>query len=235
MLRLGTEDYVLLLITHQICFDDKSWGILIQELMAFYEAFSTGKTSPLPELSVQYADFAHWQRQWFKGEVLETPLAYWKQQLGTDVPRLRLSFKRQRPGTPSFQAASQTLEIPTHLYESLRALSLQEGVTLFVTLLAAFQTLLYRYTMQEYILIFSSTGGRNRAEIKGHDVVNFIAQTKSRFNEINGIIHSAGVIKDALVLKKTPLEMAAVLAPKVYGTVYLDEATKNEPLDFLVL
>jgi thioesterase domain-containing protein/acyl carrier protein len=167
LLRLGTEDYVMLLTTHQICFDGQSRGILIQELKALYEAFSTGKTSPLPELPVQYADFAQWQRQWFKGEVLETQLAYWKKQLGSDVPRLRLSTNQQLPGTQSFQAASQTLEIPTHLYESLRALSQQEGVTLFVTLLAAFQTLLYRYTIQEDILIFSSTGGRNRSEIKG--------------------------------------------------------------------
>jgi len=135
LLRLGTKDYVMLLTTHQICFDGQSRGILVRELMALYEAFSTGKTSPLPELPVQYADFAYWQRQWFKGEVLETQLAYWKKQLGTDVPRLRLSANRQRPGTLGFQAASQTLEISTHLYESLRALSQQEGITLFVTLL----------------------------------------------------------------------------------------------------
>ncbi|OAD20704.1 amino acid adenylation domain-containing protein [Candidatus Thiomargarita nelsonii] len=161
LLRLDTEDYVLVLITHQICFDDQSRGILIQELMALYEAFSTGKPSPLPELPVQYADFAHWQRQWFKGEVLEKQLAYWREQLSVRVPRLNLSANRRG------RAASQTLEIPTHLYKSLRALSQGEGVTLFVTLLAAFQTLLFRYTKQDDILVFSSTGGRNRAEIKG--------------------------------------------------------------------
>jgi thioesterase domain-containing protein/acyl carrier protein len=161
LLRLGTEDYVLVLITHQICFDDQSRGILIQELMALYEAFSTGKPSPLPELPVQYADFAHWQRQWFKGEVLEKQLAYWREQLNVRVPRLNLSANRRG------SAAYQTIEIPTHLYKSLRALSQREGVTLFVTLLAAFQTLLFRYTKQEDILVFSSTGGRNRSEIKG--------------------------------------------------------------------
>lgn len=123
LLRLGTEDYVMLLTTHQICFDGQSSGILVRELMALYEAFSTGKPSPLPELPVQYADFAHWQRQWFKGEVLEMQLTYWKKQLGTNVSRLRLSANRPLPGTSSSQAAYQTLEIPTHLYESLRALS----------------------------------------------------------------------------------------------------------------
>ncbi|MEN8220851.1 MAG: condensation domain-containing protein, partial [Pseudomonadota bacterium] len=124
-------------------------------------AFSTGKPSPLPELPVQYADFAHWQRQWFKGEILEKQLAYWREQLSVHVPRLNLSANRRG------SAASQTLEIPTHLYKSLRALSQGEGVTLFVTLLAAFQTLLFRYTKQDDILVFSSTGGRNRSEIKG--------------------------------------------------------------------
>jgi len=91
LFRLDTEDYVLVLITHQICFDDQSRGILIQELMALYEAFSTGKPSPLSELPVQYADFAHWQRQWFKGEILEKQLAFWREQLSVRVPRLNLS------------------------------------------------------------------------------------------------------------------------------------------------
>ena len=163
LLRLDTEDHVLLLVTHQICFDDQSSGILIQELMALYEAFSKGEHSPLPELSVQYADFAHWQRQWFKGEVFEKQLAYWRKQLSVRVPRLNWSADRRGLG----REASQPLEISTHLHESLRALSQREGVTLFVTLLAAFQTLLFRYTRQDNILVFSSIRGRNRAEIKG--------------------------------------------------------------------
>jgi len=178
LFRLDTEDYVLVLITHQICFDDQSRGILIQELMTLYEAFSTGKPSPLSELPVQYADFAHWQRQWFKGEVLETQLAYWKEQLSVRVPRLNFSANRRG------KAASQTLEIPTQLYKSLRALSQREGVTLFVTLLAAFQTLLFRYTRQDDILVFSSTGGRNRAEIK--ELIGLFANLLALRTDLSG-------------------------------------------------
>ena len=167
LLRLGEEENILVLTTHQIVFDGQSKGVLIQELMTLYEAFSAGKPSPLPALPIQYADFAHWQRQWLQGEVLEAQLSYWQEKLGPSVPLLKLPADRRRPAVQTFRGATQSFVLPESLSEELRALSQQEGVTPFVSLLAAFQSLLYCYTAQEDILVFTSTAGRNRFEIKG--------------------------------------------------------------------
>jgi thioesterase domain-containing protein/acyl carrier protein len=167
LLRLGEEENILVLTTHQIVFDGQSKGVLIRELMTLYEAFSAGKPSPLPALPIQYADFAYWQRQWLQGEVLEAQLSYWQENLGPSVPLLKLPVDHRRPAVQTFRGAAQSFVLPASLSEELRALSQREGVTLFVTLLAAFQTLLYCYTAQEDILVFTSTAGRNRFEIKG--------------------------------------------------------------------
>src|SRR5439155_17394603 len=128
-------------------------GIFLRELAALYESFSGGTPSPLPELPVQYADFANWQRQWLQGEVLEAQLSYWKKQLDPIPPVLELPTDRPRPPVQTFQGARQSLTLDKSLSEQLKALSRREGVTLFMTLLAAFDTLLYRYTNQEDISI----------------------------------------------------------------------------------
>ncbi len=162
LFRLDREDHVLFLGTHQVCCDDQSTGILLQELTTLYAAFAQGQPSPLPEPPVQYADYACWQRDRLQGEVLEEQLAFWREQLRPPVPRLNLSTSRHS------RAISRSLDIPARLHDALRTLSRQEGTTLFMTLLAAFQTLLFRCTMQEEdILVFSSVGGRNRTEIRG--------------------------------------------------------------------
>src|SRR5207237_6763653 len=128
-----------------------SIGVLSRELTALYETFSTGKSSSLPELPIQYADYAVGQRQWLQGKVLETQLSYWKKQL-QGVPVLQLPTDRPRPAVQTFHGASQSLVLPRSLAEALKRLSRQEGVTLFMTLLAAFKTLLCRYTGQEDIV-----------------------------------------------------------------------------------
>jgi amino acid adenylation domain-containing protein len=166
LLQLGEAEHTLLFTTHHIICDGWSRGVLIRELAALYEVFSSGKPSPLPELPIQYADFAVWQRQWLQGEVLEAQLTYWKQQLAGSPPVLELPTDRPRPLVQTFQGATQSLMLPKDLTEALKDLSQQEDATLFMTLLAAFKTLLYRYTGQEDILVGTPIANRNRSEIE---------------------------------------------------------------------
>lgn len=165
LLQLDTADHVLLMNLHHIIADGWSLGVLVREIQALYTAFSSGLPSPLEELPIQYADFAIWQLGWLQGEVLADQLTYWQQQLH-DIPILNLPTDRPRPALPSFRGATQLLELPPTLSQALEALSQQEGVTLFMTLLAAFQTLLYRYTQQDDIAVGSPIANRNRKEIE---------------------------------------------------------------------
>ncbi|MEQ8387017.1 MAG: amino acid adenylation domain-containing protein [Coleofasciculus sp. A1-SPW-01] len=164
LLRLSQEEHILLITLHHIIFDGWSMGVLIQELVALYEAFSTGQSNPLPELPIQYADFAQWQRQRWQGEGLQSQLAYWKQQLGGELPVLELPTDRPRGAIQTFQGARHSLLLPKQLSDALKALSQREGVTLFMTLLAAFQTLLYRYTGQKDVIVGTPIAGRDRTE-----------------------------------------------------------------------
>ena len=167
LLQLGDEDHILLLIAHQIVSDSWSTRVFFQELSALYEALSTDSPLSLPALTLQYADFAHWERQWLQGEVLEQQLSYWKQRLGDIRPVLELPTDRPRPAKQTYRGAIHSLTLPASLSESLKALSRQEGVTLFMTLLAAFQTLLHRYTGRDDIAVGAPITGRNRAEVEG--------------------------------------------------------------------
>jgi NRPS condensation-like uncharacterized protein len=165
LLKLGLSEHVLLLTMHHIVSDAWSDGVFIRELAALYEAFCAGQPSPLPELSIQYADFAHWQRQWLQGEVLETLLSYWQQQLAGAPPKLDLKKIAITSPTPDKRKdTAQSFALSANLSEKLKTLSRQEGVTLFMTLLAAFQTLLYRYTQQDDIVVGTDVANRNRAE-----------------------------------------------------------------------
>jgi len=162
LLQLGSAEYVLLLTIHHIISDGWSMGVLVREVPALYEAFSTDKSSGLPELPVQYADFASWQRQHFQGEKLEKQLAYWKQQLGGALAVL--STDRQRSPVQTFRGSQQSFVISSPLTQRLKKLAQQQDVTLFMTLLAAFQSLLYCHIKQEYIAIGSPITNRNRLE-----------------------------------------------------------------------
>jgi amino acid adenylation domain-containing protein len=167
LLRLGDEEHVGLLTMHHIVSDGWSTGILIREMVRLYVVFSSGGSLSLPELPIQYADFAHWQRQWLQGEVLETQLAYWKQQLAGAPSLLDLSTDRPRPVLQTFRGAHQSLMLPKTLTEGFKALGRQEGVTQFMTLLAAFKVLLYRYTSQDDLIVGTPIANRNRLEIEG--------------------------------------------------------------------
>ncbi len=168
LMRLGDAEHRLFLTLHQIIFDGVSlYWVFLPELRALYESFLSGKPSPLPDLPIQYADFAVWQRQWLQGDMLADQLAYWKQQLADAPTVLKLPTDRPHPPVQTYRGSMRPFALSKRLTDSIKALSRQEGVTQFVALLAAFNTLLYRYTGQDDLLIGTSTAGRKRSEIQG--------------------------------------------------------------------
>ncbi len=164
LLCLADDEHVLLLTTHHIASDGWSKGIFMRELTALYAAFATAQPSPLAALPVQYVDYAVWQREWLQGAVLEASLAYWKQQLAGMPPVLELPTDHPRPPMQSFHGAVYTFVLPRTLIEALNAFGQREDATLFMVLLAAFQTLLFRYSGQEDVVVASPVANRTRTE-----------------------------------------------------------------------
>lgn len=166
LLRLGGREHVLLLAMHHIVSDGWSLGVLIRELAALYKAFAGGSPSPLPELPIQYADFAHWQRQWLSGDVFEKQLAYWKRHLAGAPSFMELPADRPRPPVQTFNGRLHHFTLPARLGEDVRELARREGATLFMVLLAAFQLLLQRHTGSDRVVVGTNIAGRNRADVE---------------------------------------------------------------------
>ncbi|MBF2007869.1 MAG: TauD/TfdA family dioxygenase [Chlorogloeopsis fritschii C42_A2020_084] len=165
LLHIHEQEHIVLFSIHHIVSDGWSMGVFVQELAALYAAFSVGKSSPLPELPIQYADFAIWQRQYLQGERLESLLSYWKQQLA-NLPVLQLPTIRSRAEVKTNRGASHSFVIPASVVQEVRSLSQQAGVTLFMTLLASFKILLQRYCNQDDIVVGTDVANRNQAEIE---------------------------------------------------------------------
>src|SRR5215218_5714605 len=183
LLRLGEEEHVLLVTMHHVVSDGWSLGVFWRELGALYEAFVRGEPSPLEEPPVQYADYALWQRRWLTGEVLGEQLGYWKDQLA-ELPVLELPTDHPRPAVRAHLGARQELALPESLTRSLKELSRQEGTTLFMVLLGAFQALLARYSGQEDIAIGTPIAGRNQAETE--DLIGFFVNTLVMRTDLSG-------------------------------------------------
>ncbi len=175
LLKLGHQDHVLLLTTHHIVSDGWSMVLFAKEMAAIYQAISEQRPVDLPEPSIQYADFAAWQRRWLQGEVLEEQLRYWKQHLAGAPAVLNLPIANQRQSMQTFRSGHLTRTLSQELSAALVELSRREGATLFMTLLAAFQTLLYRYSGQEDLVVGTPIAGRNRAETE--DLIGFFVNT----------------------------------------------------------
>jgi amino acid adenylation domain-containing protein/non-ribosomal peptide synthase protein (TIGR01720 family) len=167
LLRVAEQEHILLLTFHHIVTDGWSHGVFIRELTHLYEAFSEGRPPSLPELPIQYGDFAVWQRERLRGEVLANQLDYWRRKLGGKLPVLDMPTDRPRHLMQTSSGATLSVELPRALFGSLKELSQREGVTLFMTLLAAFKILLYRYTGQKDIIVGTPIAGRNREQIEG--------------------------------------------------------------------
>ena len=184
LVQLNDDDHVLLLTMHHIISDGWSMSVLIGEVAALYTSFVTGQAMTLPELPIQYADYAVWQREWLQGEVLETQLNYWKQKLSDAPATVELPADRPRPPVRTFRSAIQTLSLDDSLSEQLRVVSRRYRVTLFMTLLACFKVLLSRYTGQEDIVVGSPIAGRNRGETKA--VIGFFLSTLVLRTDLSG-------------------------------------------------
>ncbi|MCC5601597.1 non-ribosomal peptide synthetase [Nostoc favosum] len=212
LLRLSEEEHILLVTMHHIITDGWSCGVFLRELSTLYAAFSTNQPSSLSELPIQYADFSIWQRDRIQGEFLATQLNYWKEQLQGELPVLQLPTDRPRPNLNTFTGAKQYFAFSASLTNALKQLSQREDATLFMSLLAAFNVLLYRYTDQEDILIGSPIANRNRAELEG--MLGLFVNTLVLRNNLSGnpsfreLLHRVReVTLDAYAHQDLPFEM----------------------------
>jgi amino acid adenylation domain-containing protein/thioester reductase-like protein/non-ribosomal peptide synthase protein (TIGR01720 family) len=175
LVLLNETEQVLLVCMHHIVSDGWSMGVFVQELTQLYNAYSQGQSSPLTPLSIQYADFAIWQRQWLQGDVLQSQLSYWEQQLKDAPAVLSLPTDRPRPAVQTVVGATHEFSLSVELTDKLIKLSQNQGCTLFMILLAAYDTLLYRYTGQSDILVGSPIANRDRSETEG--LIGFFVNT----------------------------------------------------------
>ncbi|MEM9271684.1 MAG: amino acid adenylation domain-containing protein [Cyanobacteria bacterium P01_F01_bin.143] len=181
---LAPQEHILLLSMHHIISDGWSTEILLKEIEVLYKAFLAGKPSPLPEISIQYKDFAQWQQKWLQREVLDNQISYWKRQL-KDIPAaLQLPTDRPRPTIQTSNGARLSIELDKEVIAKLKEIAPQEGVTLFMLLLAAFQAFLYRYTRQDDIAVGSPIANRDREEVRG--VVGFFVNTLVLRTDLSG-------------------------------------------------
>ena len=184
LLQLEEEESVLLVGVHHIAADAWSQGVFLHELEALYGAAIQGQPSPLPEPELQYVDFACWQRRWLAEGALETQLDYWRERLAGPLPVLELPTDQPRPAEQSFRGASVPWEVSRELKESLESLSKEHDTTLYMTFLAAFSVLLYRYSWQEDLLIGCPVANRNRVEIEG--MIGFFVNTLVQRIDLSG-------------------------------------------------
>lgn len=184
LLRLNEAEHVLLLNMHHIVFDGWSLGVLLRELRALYQARINGEAPPLPALPIQYADFVTWQREHLRGEQLEKHLSYWRRRLEGSFPVLPLPFDRPRPAVQTFSGERRAVLLPSALTEALKKLSLRAGATMFMTLAAAFKTLLYRYTGEPDIYLGTPVANRTRSELEG--LIGFFVNTLVLRTNVSG-------------------------------------------------
>lgn len=186
LLRVSDAEHVVLLTLHHIVADGWSMGILVKEMAALYEAFSQQTTPSLPELPIQYIDYAVWQRQHLQGEALESLLAYWRQHIGGNPPTLQLPSDRnpQQESSEQQQGATLPMSVSADLLSQLEEVAATEGVTLFMSLLAAFKTLLYCYSGQEDILVGTDVANRQRSETE--NLIGFFVNLVPLRTDISG-------------------------------------------------
>jgi non-ribosomal peptide synthetase component F len=184
LLRLDEHDHLFLVVMHHIVSDGWSLVLFFQELSAIYDAFARGEQSPLSELTIQYADYAAWQREWLQGDLLQKQLAHWKEKLAGDLPVLDLPTDRPRPAVQTFRGAREWLVLSENLTASITTLGQREGVTLFITLLAAFKVLLCRYTGQEDVIVGSPIA--NRPQTETESIIGFFLNNLALRSDLSG-------------------------------------------------
>ncbi|MGI8966953.1 MAG: non-ribosomal peptide synthetase, partial [Limisphaerales bacterium] len=211
LLKFSPREHILLLTVHHIASDLWSFSVLYAEVTAFYEKFSNGEIISLPELKTSFSQLAAQQRERFQGEVFQKQLAYWKQQLTGELPVLELLTDRPRPGRQTFKGGRCTLNFPPVLLAHLKEFSRHEGVTLYMTLLAAFQTLLHRYSNQENIIVGSPINGRLQPE--SEKLIGYFVNTVALRADFSGnptfrqlLQQVRGIVLGAFENQEMPLE-----------------------------
>ncbi len=184
LVRQADDEHVLLVTMHHIVSDGWSLELFLRELATLYQAYTEGAESPLPQLPIQYADFASWQRNWLKVEKLGSLLGYWVQQLKDAPPVLELPNDHLRPASRGYNGAKQSVMLPQSLTDELKRLSREQGVTLFMVLAAAFKVVLYRYSGQQDIVIGIPSANRNQAEIE--ELIGFFVNTLVLRTDLSG-------------------------------------------------
>ncbi|WAH56504.1 non-ribosomal peptide synthase/polyketide synthase [Pseudomonas silvicola] len=176
LLRIGADDHVLVLVQHHIISDGASMQVIVDEWVRLYQALNEGVGAALPPLAIQYADYAIWQRSWMEAGERARQLDYWTHQLGSVQPVLELPLDHARPVSPSPRGARLTFSLDQAMYDGLRELAQRKGMTLFMLLLASFQTLLHRYTGQDDIRVGVPIANRQRTDTQG--VIGFFVNTQ---------------------------------------------------------
>ena len=220
LVRLNPEEHLLLVSLHHIIIDEWSMEVFRQELKQIGEAYTQGKPSPLPELPIQYADFASWQRIQLQGEEVQQQIAYWKQELAGAPAMLELPTDKARPAVQTFRGATEPFDLSKALLEQVKQLGRQEQATLFMTLSAGFMALLQRYSRQDDVVIGTPISGRTRSEMEG--LIGFFLNTvalRARFNEEVSFRELLGQVRErtlgAFAHQDLPFEqLVAELAPK---------------------
>jgi hypothetical protein len=204
VLRLDSQDHALVLSMHHIVSDAWSLGLFLGEFAALYTAFVSGQPSPLPEPRIQLKDFVRWQRRWFGGGRLESETAHWRGRLAGMPAELELPADRPRPAVQSFRGSSWSFRIQGAPFEALRDLASRHGATLFMTLLAVYETLLLRYTGREDMVIGTAVAHRDRPELEG--LIGFLVNTLVLRTDLSG---DPGFVEGLERVKETVLDAHA--------------------------
>jgi surfactin family lipopeptide synthetase A len=227
LLRLADRNHILVVTLHTIIADEWSLSILADELATLYEAYSAGESSPLPDLPIQYGDYAHSQREWLEGDVLNRHISYWRKRLA-DPPILELPTDRARPPVQGFRGARESLELSSSLSETLKDLSELEGAPLFVTLLAAFQTLLSRYTGQRDILVGSIVPGREG--VSAENLIGLFAHTVLIRTEVETDVTFRELLRHVRDLSQRDCEYQNMPFDRLVGELQMGRELSRNPL-----
>lgn len=231
LVRVSDDEHVFAVCTHHIISDGVSYGILYGELSALYPAFARGDSSPLPDLPVQFADVATWERERLRDQRLESLLEYWRRKLGGELPLLDVPTDRARGEAASHAGALHRFRIADPLFRAVREFCRREDATPFVTLLAAYAALLSGYARQDDILVGTPSSGRDRVELEG--LIGFFIRTVIIRNDLSGnptfrelLLRTRTTALEALAHQELPFErlVAAVRPPRVSGRPLLIRA-----------
>ncbi|HEX8905974.1 MAG TPA: condensation domain-containing protein, partial [Longimicrobiaceae bacterium] len=228
LLRLGGEEHVLLLSMHHVAADGWSLGILYRELAALYDAFREGRPSPLPELAVQYADYARWQREQLQGEALERQLAWWRERLAGAPELLELPTDRPRPAVQTTAGAAEGVRIPAELLERLQALGRREGATLYMVLLGAVQLLLSRWSGAADVVVGTTIAGRTRVETE--PLIGLFMNTLALRTDLSGDPAFRELLRRVRDVTLGAYEHQEVPFEKVVGEVSPERSLSYSPL-----